>query len=80
MFGLGVTELSIVLVIALVIFGGKKLRNLGGDLGGAISAFKEEVSPENDEEKDETETTAAPKSEAASPADTTTAGDSAETN
>ena len=30
----------IVLVIVLLIFGTKKLRNLGGDLGGAIKNFK----------------------------------------
>ncbi|MHB1677085.1 MAG: Sec-independent protein translocase subunit TatA [Sulfuriferula sp.] len=31
----------IVLVIVLVIFGTKKLRNIGGDLGGAVKNFKE---------------------------------------
>ncbi len=31
----------IVLVIVLVIFGTKKLRNVGGDLGGAVKSFKE---------------------------------------
>lgn len=49
MMGLGATELIIVLAIALVIFGGKKLRNLGGDLGGAISEFKTSLN-EDDEE------------------------------
>ena len=33
----------IVLVIVLVIFGTKKLRNIGGDLGGAVKNFKEAV-------------------------------------
>lgn len=50
MFGLGATELVIILAIALVIFGGKKLRSLGGDLGGAISEFKTSLSPEEEEE------------------------------
>lgn len=33
----------IVLAIVLLIFGTKKLRNLGGDLGGAVKGFKEAV-------------------------------------
>lgn len=55
MFGLGATELFIILAIALVIFGGSKLRNLGGDVGGAISEFKKSVSGEDEEKNDEAE-------------------------
>ena len=49
--GFGVTELLIILAIVLVLFGAKKLRNIGGDLGGAIKNFKtamkeEENAPE----------------------------------
>jgi len=33
----------IVLVIVLVVFGTKKLRNVGGDLGGAVKSFKDAV-------------------------------------
>ena len=33
----------IVLVIVLVVFGTKKLRNVGSDLGGAVKSFKEAV-------------------------------------
>lgn len=36
----------VVLVIVLVIFGTKKLRNIGGDLGGAVKGFKEAVKEE----------------------------------
>jgi sec-independent protein translocase protein TatA len=39
-FGLGLQELIIILVIALVIFGGKKLPELGSGLGKAIREFK----------------------------------------
>lgn len=39
--GIGMWELLIILAIVLVIFGAKKLRNLGGDLGGAIKSFKQ---------------------------------------
>lgn len=36
-------QLAIVLVIVLLLFGTKKLRNLGGDLGSAIKSFKSAV-------------------------------------
>jgi sec-independent protein translocase protein TatA len=39
-FGFGLQELIIILVIALVIFGGKKLPELGSGLGKAIREFK----------------------------------------
>ena len=41
MFGLGWQELVIILVIALIIFGPKKLPELGKSLGQAIRGFKE---------------------------------------
>jgi sec-independent protein translocase protein TatA len=40
MGGIGIWQLIIVLVIVLLLFGTKRLRNLGGDLGGAIKGFK----------------------------------------
>lgn len=51
MFGLGTTELVIVLIIVLVLFGGKKLRSLGSDLGGAISEFKTSLNKDDEEEE-----------------------------
>lgn len=36
----------VVLVIVLVLFGTKKLRNVGGDLGGALKSFKDAVKEE----------------------------------
>jgi sec-independent protein translocase protein TatA len=39
-FGFGLQELVIILVIALVVFGGKKLPELGSGLGKAIREFK----------------------------------------
>ncbi len=44
----------IVLVIVLLVFGTKKLRNIGGDLGGAVKNFKEAMG----EEKNKSSTTA----------------------
>ena len=45
--GLGWRELLIVLVIVLVIFGAKKLRGIGGDLGGAVKDFKKGMSDDD---------------------------------
>lgn len=40
MFGLGVPELVIILIIALVIFGPRKLPEIGGAVGKAIREFR----------------------------------------
>ena len=39
--GLSTTHLIIFLVIIILIFGTKKLRNIGSDLGGAVKGFKD---------------------------------------
>ena len=44
--GIGIWQLLIILVIVLLLFGTKKLKNLGGDLGGAIKGFKKAVNEE----------------------------------
>lgn len=41
MGGMSIWHWLILLVVVLVIFGTKKLRNLGEDLGGAVKGFKE---------------------------------------
>lgn len=38
--GIGIWQLIIILVIVVMLFGTKKLRNLGSDLGGALKGFK----------------------------------------
>lgn len=43
MFGLGMPELIVILVIAFLVFGGKKLPEIGSGLGKAISSFKKGV-------------------------------------
>ena len=50
MFGLGVPELMVILVIALVIFGPSKLPQIGSGLGKAIRDFKKGVTEKEDEE------------------------------
>ncbi|WP_445620889.1 Sec-independent protein translocase subunit TatA [Kushneria sp. Sum13] len=47
--GISIWQLLIVLGIIILIFGTKKLRNLGGDLGGAIKGFKHAVKDDDDE-------------------------------
>lgn len=47
--GISVGSLLIILVIVLLLFGTKKLRNIGGDLGGAIKGFRSAM---NDGDKD----------------------------
>lgn len=43
MFGLGAQELMLILLIALVLFGGSKIPDLGRSLGQAIREFKKGV-------------------------------------
>lgn len=48
--GFGLTELLVILAIVLLIFGPKRLKSLGSDLGSAIKGFRTAVS--DDETKD----------------------------
>ena len=50
MFGFGIQELLVILVIALVIFGPSKLPQIGSGLGKAIRDFKKGVSGDEGEE------------------------------
>jgi len=50
MFGIGVQELMIILVIGLVLFGPSKLPQLGSGLGKAIRDFKKGISGDELEE------------------------------
>ena len=43
MGGIGIWQLIIIAVIVIVLFGTKKLRGIGGDLGGAIKGFKKAI-------------------------------------
>lgn len=45
--GISLWQLLIVLVIVVLIFGTKKLRNMGGDLGSAVKNFKTAVKDED---------------------------------
>jgi sec-independent protein translocase protein TatA len=52
--GISVTKLLIVLAIIVVVFGTKRLKNVGGDLGAAIKSFRSAIREE--EEKDAAKT------------------------
>jgi len=54
MGGISIWQLLIIFVIVVLLFGTKKLRTLGGDLGSAVKGFKKAVS---DEEKAAPEST-----------------------
>ena len=53
MFGLGIPELLVILAIVLLIFGPKRLKNIGSDLGSAIKGFRKAVTDEEAAPKDE---------------------------
>lgn len=48
----GMTELIIILVIVLLIFGGKRLKTIGSDLGGAIKGFKKSMKDNSGQKAD----------------------------
>ena len=50
MGGLGMRELVIILLVVLVVFGAKKLRTVGSDLGAAVRGFKKAMN-EGEEEQ-----------------------------
>ena len=48
--GLGFRELLIILVIVLLVFGAKKLKTIGSDLGSAVRGFKKSMNDGDAEE------------------------------
>lgn len=53
MFGLGLAEAAILLVIVLLLFGGKKLPQLGSALGKTLTNFKKGLKEEDIDDKDD---------------------------
>lgn len=54
--GISIWQLLIILAIVLVLFGAKRLRNVGSDLGGAIKGFKKAVAEEDNKDDSTTQT------------------------
>jgi TatA/E family protein of Tat protein translocase len=61
MFGLGVQELLIIFVIIMVLFGAKKLPEMGKGLGRGIREFKNATNRLDDDDDDESEKEVEPK-------------------
>jgi sec-independent protein translocase protein TatA len=53
--GIGMKELLIILAIALLVFGAKKLKTIGSDLGGAVKGFKKAMNEGDEEEQKKAE-------------------------
>lgn len=49
--GISIWQLVIVLGIIILLFGTKKLRNIGGDLGSAVKGFKKAIKEEPEDAK-----------------------------
>ena len=67
---ISITKLLVVAALIILVFGTKKLRTLGGDLGSAIKGFKKAMNEDDDSAKktDEAERAAAPNRRAAAEA------------
>ena len=73
--GIGMRELIIILLVVLLVFGAKKLRTIGTDLGAAVRGFKKSVSEGESEDVAKQLRSDAPDADFA---DSTKSGESAE--
>ena len=55
--GISVTQLLILLVIVMLVFGTKRLRNIGSDLGSAVKGFRKGIEDEPEDKEPEKLTT-----------------------
>ncbi|MCY4357322.1 MAG: Sec-independent protein translocase subunit TatA [Gammaproteobacteria bacterium] len=53
MGGIGIWQLLIILLIVFMLFGTKKLRSLGSDLGGALKGFKSAMKDDKDDQSED---------------------------
>jgi sec-independent protein translocase protein TatA len=51
--GISIWQLLIILAIVIMLFGTKRLRNIGGDLGSAVKGFRKSMSDDKDKPEDE---------------------------
>jgi sec-independent protein translocase protein TatA len=51
--GISVTQLLILLVIVMLVFGTKRLRNIGSDLGSAVKGFRKGIEDEPEDKESE---------------------------
>ena len=55
MFGLGWLEVGVIAIVALLVFGPKKIPELGSALGKTLKGFKEEIQNPDDETNSDSE-------------------------
>ena len=53
--GISIWQILIILLVILVLFGGKKIRNMGSDLGEGLKGFKKAIKVEDTESKPESD-------------------------
>lgn len=58
--GISPMQLLIILAIVIVLFGTKRIKNIGSDLGGAIKGFRKAVDTEEEKPTEAVQKTAAP--------------------
>lgn len=59
--GISIWQLAIILVIVILIFGTKRLKTLGGDLGGALKSFRKAMDGSDEEDETKSGSTEEPK-------------------
>ena len=64
--GISIWQLLIILVIVLLLFGTKKLKGIGSDLGGAVKGFKDSMADDKSEEANTQEQVSAEETESTS--------------
>lgn len=82
MGGIGIWQLVIIAVIVVLLFGTKKLRNIGGDLGSAVKGFKNAIGEDKKQDNAESnsDTLADTKNQSAEEVDSTSAKKTKETD
>ena len=78
--GISMWQLLILLLIVVMVFGTKKLRNLGGDLGAAVKGFRKGMEDDKGEEPEKLEAEALGADSGPSPSGSDTAEDTAAKN
>ena len=68
--GISIWQLLIILAIVIMIFGTKRLKNIGSDLGGAIKGFRESLSADDSSTELEHKDNSNARSESEEPANT----------
>ncbi len=53
--GISIWQLVIILLIVVMLFGTKKLRGMGSDLGGAVKGFKKALNSEEDKDEEKSD-------------------------